>query len=238
MNISEIDFGAELAAMNEKFLANSENITLPERPPWLEDDDELSLLYSEFPKLIRRGGVYWASIIQANTILFKRPDDFLHTKTDGSYVNRVRQINSAAFTKPLFAKPTGASVATLIYNHKRPKTADSDPLILRTFAHYLFECKSKPTEEIPPWLLKAVEVVKAEFDRSQVIIKAGEKDDFLMNVTMQSIIVFREHLPKGVLKNLIVPIIAAPQKTKSAVILPYKYWTKKFTAYWNKSRAE
>ena len=32
MNISEIDFGAELAAMNEKFKANSESITLPERP--------------------------------------------------------------------------------------------------------------------------------------------------------------------------------------------------------------
>lgn len=211
MSIVDLDLGAEINALNELFKSNAKNIALPKRPAWLDDDDELSLLYSEFPQLIRRGNIYWANIVQANTVLFKPP------------------------SKMPFSRPSEASAAEIVYNHKRPKTIESDPLILRTFAHYLYECKGKPAEDIPEWLREAAAVISDEYDRSQVIIKAGERDDFEMNITMQTIIVFREHLPKGVLKNALLPLIAAPQKCKSAMILPSLYWTKGFGKYWQKS---
>lgn len=237
MSIINLDFNAELAVMNSNLRINTNKIIgngLPKPPSWLIEDDELSLLYSEFPELIDKGKVYWAAVVQANKSLFTGSDDFVHTKPSGSLWNRALSINAAAFDKPLISKPTGASVATLIYNHKSPKTSESDPLIMKTLAHYIFECKNKPEEEIPSWLTEAARVIKADYDRSQVIIKAGEKDDFSMNVTMLTIIVFREHLPKGFLKGNIMPIIAAPKKCRSAIILPCDYWSKGFAKYFRK----
>lgn len=209
MSIVDLDMSAELNAMNELFKANSKSFIPPPRPSWLTEDDGLSLLYDEFPTLMRRGEVYWANIVQANKLLFK--------------------------PLPRFSRITGASVAEIVYNHKRPKTAESDPLILRTFAHYLFESKGKPAEELPEWLREASAVITDEFDRSRVVIKAGERDDFEMNLTMQAIIVFRGDIPRGALKNSLLPIIAAPYKCESAMILPSLYWTRGFMRYWRKS---
>lgn len=209
MSIADLDLGAELKAMNELFKANSKNLFPPPRPVWLKEDDGLSLFYEEFPTLMRRGEVFWANIVQANKLLFK--------------------------PFPPFTKAVGASVAEIVYNHKRPKTAESDPLIMRTFAHYLYESKGKPAEELPEWIREASMVITDEFDRSRVVIKAGERDDFEMNLTMQAIIVFREHIPRGALKNSLLPIIAAPYKCESAMILPSLYWTRGFMRYWRKS---
>lgn len=209
MSIADLDLGAELNAMNELFKANSKRIVPPPKPAWLKPDDGLSAFYEDLPVLMRRGEVFWANIVQANDLLFK--------------------------PFPPLTKPSGASVAEIVYNHKRPKTADSDPLILRTFAHYLYESKGKPAEELPEWLREASAVISDEFDRTRVIIKAGERDDFAMNLTMQAIIVFREHIPRGALKNALIPIIAAPYKCESAMILPMLYWTRGYLRYWRKS---
>lgn len=209
MSIADLDMGEELKAMNELFRANFKSFFPPPKPAWLKPEDGLSAFYDEFSVLMRRGEVFWANIVQANKLLFK--------------------------PFPPLTKPVGASVAEIVYNHKRPKTADSDPLILRTFAHYLFESKGKPAEELPEWIREASAVIADEFDRTRVIIKAGERDDFEMNLTMQSVIVFREHIPRGALKNSLLPIIAAPYKCESAMILPSLYWTRGFLRYWRKS---
>lgn len=209
MSIVDLDMGEELNAMNELFKANSKNFFPPPKPVWLKPDDRLSLFYDEFSVLMRRGELFWANIVQANNLLFK--------------------------PLPRFSRIVDASVAEIVYNHKRPKTAESDPLILRTFAHYLFESKGKPAEELPEWLREASAVITDEFDRSRVVIKAGERDDFEMNLTMQAIIVFRAHIPRGALKNSLLPIIAAPYKCESAMILPSLYWTRGFLKYWRKS---
>ena len=210
MNIADLDIKAELDAMNELFKANSQNITLPPKPFWVTEDDSLSLLYDEFPVLMRRGAVYWANVVQVDPMMFK--------------------------PVPRFIKITGSGAAEIVYNHKRSKTAESDPLILQTFAHYLYETRGKPAEEIPEWLREAAAVITDGFDRSRVVIKTGKQDDFEMKIMMQAIIVFREHLPRGALKNSLLPIIAAPYKCESAMILPSFYWTNGFAGYWkNKS---
>lgn len=216
MSIADIDLGAELSALNEIFKTNAAKITLPQKPRWLKEDDELSLLYSEFSQLIEHGSVFWAYTVQANKALFEKPVQSL-------------------FSKLFFPTPAGASAAEIVYAHNRPEATGYDPLIMRNFAHYLYECKGKPEKEIPEWLREATAVITDEYDRSRVLIKAGERDDFSMNLTMQTIIVFREHLPEGFIKNSLLPLIAAPQRCTSTMIMPYFYWTKTFKSYWGKS---
>lgn len=216
MSNEAIDFGAELATLNGNFKENAAKITLPQKPRWLTEKDGLSLLYREFTRLIECGSVFWAYIVQANTTLFEKPVQSLFTK--------------------LFLPAAGASAAEIVYAHNRPELTGKDPHIMRNFTHYLFECKGKPAEEIPEWLREAAAVITDEYDRSRVIIKAGESDDFSMNLTMQTLIVFREHLPNGFLNCPLLPLIAAPQSCASAMILPHVYWTKTFKEYWEKYR--
>ena len=215
MSIADIDLGTELNALNGSFKANASKISLPQKPRWLKEDDELSLLYSEFSQLIEHGSVFWSYTVHANKVLFEKP---------------VRSL----FSKLFFSDIGGASAAEIVYAHNRTEAMGYDPLIMRNFTHYLYKYKGMPEEEIPEWLREAAAVITDEYDRSRVLIKADERDDFLMNLTMQSIIVFREHLPKGFLKNKLLPLIAAPQKCTSTMIMPYIYWTKTFKSYWGK----
>lgn len=206
MSIMDLDFKGGLEIMSTSFHKNKSKIQLPSKPSWLGGDDELSKLYSEFPMLIKWGEVYYSYIVQANRTLFNKPT----------------------------ARSASASVAEVVFNHKRPKTSISDPLIMKSFAHYLFECKERDPEDNPEWIREAVAVIAGEIDRSRVKINADDGGDFAMNLTMQSVLVFREHLPKKVLKGGIIPIIAAPTKCFSIMVLPCKYWANGFTRYWNK----
>lgn len=206
MSIMDLDFNGDLEIMSANFYKHKERIRLPSRPLWLKEDDELSKLYSEFPVLMKWGEAYYSCLVQANRVLFNAPT----------------------------SRSPSASVAEVVFNHKRPKTSISDPLIMKSFANYLYECKERSPEENPEWIREAASVIAGEYDRSRVIIKADDGDDFPMNLTMQSVIVFREHLPKKVLKSGLVPIIAAPTKCFSIMVLPCKYWANGFTKYWNK----
>lgn len=206
MSIMDLDFNGDLEIMSANFHKNKGKIKLPPRPPWLKEDDELGRIYSEFPVMMKWGEVYYSCLVQANRVLFNTPT----------------------------SRSPMASVAEVVFNHKRPKTSISDPLIMSSFAHYLFECKERKPDENPEWIREAVSVVAGEYDRSRVIIKADDGDNFPMNLTLQSVIVYREHLPKMVLKGGIIPIVAAPTKCFSIMILPRKYWARGFTAYWNK----
>lgn len=205
MSIMEVDLGGDLAAMNESFRINRAKIKLPPAPPWLKGNDDLGRLYAELPLLLKRGNVYYACIVQANRLLFNKPT----------------------------SRSVMTSAAEIVYNHKRPKTTISDPLIMRTFAHYLYDCKERRPEENPEWIREAASVLAGETDRSRVIIKASD-GDLAMDITMQSVLVFREHLPKKVIKSTVIPIIAAPAKCFSVMILPCAYWAKGFRRYWDK----
>lgn len=56
-----------------------------------------------------------------------------------------------------------------------------------------------------------------------------------MDLTMQTIVVFRRYLPNSVIRGNVLPIIAAPNDCESAMILPYKLWTKTFLGQYKKS---
>lgn len=197
---------SEFEAMNAGFAENRAKIVLPPRPVWLKPADGLAKLYDEFPKLIRCGRVFRANLVQANISLFQK--------------------------QPLFSRLLpDASAAEIVYRHNLPENAPVEDL--KPFTHLLFEYKNKPAEEIPEWLREAAAVITDEYDRSRVVISAAQSGGLSMDITMQAIIVFRRHLPKGVIRGNVLPIIAAPNDCEAAMILPYKLWTRKFLEQYN-----
>ena len=173
------------------------------RLPSAQPNGGLERLAGEFPVLMKWGEVCYACVVQADRTLYNKPT----------------------------SRSVRVGTAEVVFNHKRPKTSISDPLIMRSFANYLLECKDKKPEDNPEWIREAASAAAGETDVSRVIIKTD--DEFSMNLTMQSVIVFREHLPKKVLKSSIIPIIAAPKKCFSIMVLPCRYWSKRFIKYWN-----
>ncbi|MDE7400219.1 MAG: hypothetical protein K2N06_11930 [Oscillospiraceae bacterium] len=199
-----MSFESEMKIMSREFHKSADKIAPLPAVPWLKSDDGLSRLYEEFPRLMERGEVYYASLVQANSCLFK--------PANGDYT---------------------PSVASIIYNHKRPRETVENPMILRIFSHYLYGYKGKKPEEIPEWIQPAVSAITDELDRSRVVIKAGAEDDFAMNITLQSVLVFRDHLPKTKLDGGILPIIAAPKECESVMILPQSFWSSEFIRDWS-----
>lgn len=199
---------SEFEAMNAGFAANRAKLVLPPRPVWLKPTDGLSKLYDEFPKLMSCGRVCRANLVQANKSLFRK--------------------------QPLFSRLlSDASAAEIVYRHNLPENAPAADL--EAFTHMLFKYKDRPAEEIPEWLREAAAVITDEYDRSRVVISAVRNGGFSMDLTMQAIIVFRRHLPNGVIRGNVLPIIAAPNDCEAAMILPCKLWTKAFLRQYNNS---
>lgn len=62
----------ELFQMRENYRNNPlEDIKL-NRPTWLDSEDPMSEIYSKKSMLLQKGKIVYATIVQANTILFKR----------------------------------------------------------------------------------------------------------------------------------------------------------------------
>lgn len=168
-------------------------------------------LSEDFTRLMKSGKVYWASVVQ----------------TDAAK-------DSKLFNSKKNAPPVRAAV---VYNHARAETENSDAIILRSFSRYLYSFKGKSPDEIPEHLKEAVKALSDEAGDYRVRLKTGEDGDFGMNVTLQTITVFPSVLPKGILKDALLPIIAAPKKCASVIPLPFFLWTKGFERYYNKARA-
>ncbi len=201
-----MDFKFCLEEMTFALRANADKIKLPQMPKWAEGD-AISAVYGELPVLLTEGNVYYSSLVQANKALFDQ------------------QVDSRSLV----------SAAMVIYNHNRSKNSLSNPEYLQPFAHYLFSCKKRGQSEIQEWLADAVSTIRGETDRSKVIITADGNADYPMNLTLQSLLVFRAQLPKLRLGGAVIPIIAAPGKCSSVMILPCNFWNKDFKNYWIQS---
>lgn len=189
--------------MTARIRAEGSRITLPKPPKWA-DRDTLAKVYEELPVLLRDGQVYYSCVVQANKVLFEN------------------SLNADSLI----------SAASLIYNHNRGKASIVNPEYMIPFAHYLFTCKKKEPDEVPEWISEAAGVIRGETDRSKVIITADGDESYHMNLTLQSVMVFRSHLYKMRLGGAVVPILAAPGKCTSVFILPHWFWGREFCDYW------
>lgn len=201
-----MDFKKCLEDMSMALRANVGKITLPKPPKWA-DGDALSAVYDELPLLVTEGDVYYSCLVQANRVLFEE------------------QVDAG----------TLISAATIIYNHNRCMSSVVNPEYMAPFAHYLFTCKKKEPHEIQEWLADAVTTVRGETDRSRIILTADGDSAYPMNLTLQSLLVYRAHLPKLRLGRAVVPIVAAPGKCESVFILPGNLWSREFKEYWIES---
>ena len=187
-----MDFSFELIRMREAFDKNRpQGLQLP-RPKWVDNDPGISQIWDDSDLLIRHGQVYYAALVQANTILFRLLP----------YLNCPAQV---------------------IYSTD-PATTD-DPSVLLRAAVSLYTLKS--AEDVPDAITAPVECIRDEYDRSVFDLKSEDG----LRLRMQTIMVFRRHIPGGVLRGSIFPIIACPSACSSRLILPKKYWTKEFIRY-------
>lgn len=54
----------------------------------------------------------------------------------------------------------------------------------------------------------------------------------IADIKLRSLMIFRKDLPDKKLRQLIFPVLAAPQICKTAIALPQKYWSEEFSIYW------
>lgn len=66
-----MDFKKELDEMRQRYKENPLKPMKLTRPSWLDEKDGLRFIYTEQEKLFSEGNIYYASLIQANSILFK-----------------------------------------------------------------------------------------------------------------------------------------------------------------------
>lgn len=136
------------------------------------------------------------------------------------------QANSILFKSfPPFNCP-----ATLIYSMS--PEIEENPYILNEIAHTIFYYKDKPLNEVPEGLREFARVITDELDRSSFYGTASDSEGNTIDIGFLSLMVFRKHLPKSKLCGCTVPLIVAPERCKSIMILPEEYWSENFKKAW------
>lgn len=205
----EIDFKKNLNRMRENYSRRPLRFKTFPKPKWMKKSDGLYQLYRDRRVLFKYGRVYYAHIVQANTLLFKR----------SSRANCPAEIMFT--TSPI---------------------AEESPLMLKTLANEVYSYKGMPPEDIPENFRDLVRIITDEMDRTCADISVdisgmdivehktdinekGSDHSKVIPVRMTTIMVFRKDIPEGVLQGSLYPILAAPDKCKSAIILPKQYFT-------------
>lgn len=192
-----MDFKCELEEMRTKYTANPPKDFKIHRPWWMENNDGLAKLYIEKNILLKYGKVYWAHLVQANSILFKK-------------------------------MPPIDCPATIVYS--TDIGIDKNPILLQKLAENIYFYKNSEQEPPKEWK-KMVECIKDEEDRQPFSFNSTV-DGYTFKTEMRALMIFRKHIPKRVLTDSIFPIIAAPGRCESVLILPSKYWGEKFKTAW------
>lgn len=107
-----------------------------------------------------------------------------------------------------------------------------NPMLLQPMARYLFHYKDKSDNNLRDEYKEILRLIRDERDRSSIRFQPFLKQEIGNEMIFSSIMVFRKHLPQGVLKGSLLPILAAPDHSEAVMILPKRYWTKAFKRAW------
>lgn len=110
---------------------------------------------------------------------------------------------------------------------------DENPLLLRDLAEQLYAYKGQRPQDVPEEWRQIARALTDEYDRSAFSFTITPEDT-AVNVRFLANMVFRNHIPCGVLRSSLLPVLAVPDKCRSILILPKKYWSKEFKAAWVK----
>lgn len=108
---------------------------------------------------------------------------------------------------------------------------NENPFFLKDMADRLYSYKC--SDEAPPneWI-DIVANMKNEKDRTAFSVECC-LNDAAFTAKIQTIMVFRKHLPNRILESNIIPVIAYPEACESVLILPSKYWSTEFKEFWS-----
>ena len=121
--------------------------------------------------------------------------------------------------------------ANIVYS--KDPIVNENPAILQEFARRLFMYKEMPLESVPEELREVVDAIKDELSRQSFDVHMRIDDEHDTTITFMTVMVFRKYLPGNKLIGALLPIIAYPEKCKSVMIVPKKYWTESFiNDYW------
>lgn len=139
------------------------------------------------------------------------------------YYGILVQANAVLFEK----KPDVDCPAQIVYSDD-PK-AKTDLELLSAVANAVYSYKNKPLEDVPPEWRELAACVTDEYSYAYKHFDVGYHGG-KAKMHMPTIMVFRHHLPDGVLQGRLFPILAAPKHTEAAMILPKQYWSRYFWA--------
>lgn len=140
------------------------------------------------------------------------------------YYASLLQANVKLFSRfPPFDYP-----AQIIYSASA--VVEEAPAALGALAETLFSYKYSKAAPPEEWR-EIVENIQNEKDRTAFCIE-GSLENTRFTAKIQTIMVFRKHLPTRILKSGVIPVIACPEKCDSALILPAEYWTRGFREAW------
>lgn len=120
--------------------------------------------------------------------------------------------------------------ATLVYSEN--SEIEENPYILHDIANEIFSYKDMPSDEVPIELRELVRVITDELDRSAFRGTLSDADGNKINIGFTSLMIFRKHLPKKKICGSMLPLIVAPEKCNSIIVLPEEYWSENFKQAW------
>ncbi|MBQ3005584.1 MAG: hypothetical protein IJD88_06595 [Clostridia bacterium] len=140
------------------------------------------------------------------------------------YYSYLLQANVKLFQKfPPFDYP-----AQIVYS--ATSDTDENPLLLKDIVEKIYSYKYS-NEDPPNELIEIVENIRNEKDRTAFSVECY-MDSAKLLAKMQTIMVYRKHLPTRILKGSVLPVIACPKKCDSVLILPSEYWSNEFIRSW------
>lgn len=140
------------------------------------------------------------------------------------YYASLLQANVKLFSRfPPFDYP-----AQIIYSASA--AIDEEPVALGALAEKLYSYKYSKAAPPEEWR-EIVENIRNEKDRTAFCIE-GSLENTRFTAKIQTIMVFRKHLPTRILRSGVIPVIACPGKCDSVLILPSEYWTRAFREAW------
>lgn len=139
------------------------------------------------------------------------------------YANIV-QANTILFKKfPLLDCPAHIVYSTEPYFMEHAET-------LQEIARGIYQYKGQELDSVPDEWKDVTRVITDEYDRSDFTFELNVDGELLTYYLIPTMI-YRKLLPKGKLCGNLLPVLTIPD-CKQVLVLPKKYWTKKFTEMW------
>lgn len=141
------------------------------------------------------------------------------------YYGHIVQANSILFEPtPQIDCPASIlySTAPIISEH---------PQVLRKLSAMLYDYKDVPLEEVPEQWRELARIITDEHDCTHCTfsVPVCGQDATIHFIPMM---IFRSHLPGGILNGSLLPIIVAPNHCSTVTILPQQFWPSNFKNAW------